>query len=240
MMLDCAEPNEVLVYKGCEVQVLRSGRRKTADVRVQEGEVFVVVPEDLNTDRIEQLLERKRPWILEKIALHREAMPVKSREFVSGECFPYLGRNYRLKVEQGPFKPVKLLQGRLVVSAPRGREQPKLIRGALVDWYQHNAKVKLHQKTCRFAALVGAEAAAVGVKSFKSRWGSCSAKGRIDYNWKIILAPNRRVDYVVVHELCHLLHHDHSPKFWREVARVMPDYQESKDWLKRHSASLDF
>lgn len=240
MTLLAAVQPEYIDGNGFIAEVIRSSRRKSADVRVQDGTVSLVVPDDLSTHRIQMLLEQKRQWILDKIALHREAMPVQSREFISGECFPYLGRNYRLKVMRGPYEPVKLLQGRLVVTVPKGNEQPHMIRNALVRWYMHQAKLKLIDKTHRYTAVVGTEAVGVGVKTFKSRWGSCSAKGRIDYNWKIILAPNRMVDYVVVHELCHLVHHDHSPKFWREVERILPDYQECKAWLKTHSTSLDF
>ena len=79
----------------------------------------------------------------------------------------------------------------------------------------------------------------VGIKNYKSRWGSCTAEGDITFNWKVIMAPNRIVDYVVVHELCHLIHHDHSPKFWREVERFMPDYLECKEWLKHNGSFLD-
>lgn len=225
---------------GFIAEVIRSSRRKSADLRVQEGVVSLLVPDDLSTERIELLLVQKRQWIVNKIALHREAMPVQCREFVSGESFPYLGRNYRLKVVRGAYQPVKLVQGRLLVTVPQGNDQPHMIRNALVRWYTHQAKLKLFDKTQRYASIVGVEVLGIGVKTFKSRWGSCSAKGKIDYNWKIILAPNRRVDYVVVHELCHLVHHDHSSQFWKEVERVMPDYQESKDWLKEYSASLDF
>jgi predicted metal-dependent hydrolase len=76
------------------------------------------------------------------------------------------------------------------------------------------------------------------VKDFQSRWGSCTPRGRVDFNWKIIMAPNRVVDYVVVHELCHLKQHDHSPQFWKLVESIMPDYLESKEWLRVNGASL--
>ena len=113
-----------------------------------------------------------------------------------------------------------------------------MIRNALVRWYRHHAESKLQAKVARYSSIVGVEVVSVGVKSFKSRWGSCSAKGRIDFNWKIIMAPNRMVDYVVAHELCHLKHHDHSNKFWKEVERVIPDYLDCKQWLKTNAEKL--
>jgi len=113
-----------------------------------------------------------------------------------------------------------------------------MIRNALIRWYKHHAALKLQEKVERYAEIIGVEPAGVGVKSFKSRWGSCSAKGKINFNWKIILAPNRIVDYVVVHELCHLKCHDHSPKFWKEVERGLPDYIACKEWLKSNVSML--
>lgn len=230
---------EYIEGNGFIAEVIRTNRSKSADVRVEDGAVSVVVPKGLDCDRINQILDDKRQWIKNKIYLHRDAMPISSKDYVSGESFAYLGRNYRLKVNRGNFKPVKLIQGRLVVTVPNGKEQPHMIRNALVRWYKYHAELKLQEKAKRYAAIIGVEPADIGIKTFKSRWGSCSAKGKIDFNWKIILAPNRMVDYVVVHELCHLKHHDHSPKFWKEVERVVPDYLACREWLKDNAGALE-
>ncbi len=231
--------SEYIEGNGFIAEVIRTNRSKSADVRVEDGAVSIVVPKGLDSDRITQILDGKRQWIKNKIYLHRDAMPVSSKDFVSGESFTYLGRNYRLKVNRGHFNPVKLVQGRLLVSVPNGTEQPHMIRNALVRWYKHHAQLKLQEKSQRYAAIIGVEPADVGTKSFKSRWGSCSARGKIDFNWKIIMAPNRMVDYVVVHELCHLIHHDHSAQFWKEVERVLPDYRVCKEWLKANASKLE-
>ena len=149
-----------------------------------------------------------------------------------------MGRNYRLKVKRGKFTPVKLVQGRLVATLPDGAKQPHMVRNALVRWYRHHAMLKLQDKVNRYSKIAGVEPASIGIKTFKSRWGSCSVKGRIDFNWKIVMAPNRIVDYVVVHELCHMKQHDHSPKFWKLVERVIPDYLECREWLKKSGTTL--
>lgn len=222
---------------GFIAEVIRSRRRKTAEIRVEEGAVSIVVPADTCVEKIDRLLQSKRAWIKEKMILQRELVVPGDKEYVSGEAFPYLGRNYRLKVERGPFAPVKLLNGRLVVRVPEGG-RPHMIRNALVRWYKRQAAQKLTEKVERYAPMVGVKPAGVSIKTFKSRWGSCTAKGELQFNWLIMLAPNRMVDYVVIHELCHLLHHDHSPEFWREVARVMPDYQQCKEWLRVNSTGL--
>lgn len=223
---------------GFIAEVIRTSRRKTADIRVEEGAVSVIVPVSTSIEKIDQLLSSKRLWIKEKMALQRDMAPASSKQFVSGEAFPYLGRNYRLKVEHGPFTPVKLLQGRLVVQMPESDQQPYMIRNAIVRWYKRQAEQKIREKVKRYAPIVGVEPTGVNIKTFKSRWGSCTAKGELEFNWRIMLAPNRMVDYVVIHELCHLIHHDHSPEFWREVYRVMSDYQVCREWLRENSEGL--
>lgn len=224
---------------GFIAEVIRTARIKTADIRVEEGVVSVVVPTELTDERINQLLKDKKRWIKDKIILHREALPVSAKKYVSGESFSYLGRNYRLKVHHGEFSPVKLVRGYLVVTVPEGQQQSYMIRNALVRWYRHHAELKLKEKAERYSLMVGVKPTAVGIKTFKSRWGSCSAKGKVDFNWKIMMAPNRIVDYVIVHELCHLKQHDHSPKFWRQVERVVPEYLDCKEWLKVNGVQLE-
>ncbi|NYT60628.1 M48 family metallopeptidase [Alcaligenaceae bacterium] len=237
-MIESDTKTEYREGKGFIAEVIRTDRRKTADIRVEDGAVSIVVPSTITTEKIDQLLVGKRQWIKEKIALHREMAPVSDKAFVSGESFPYLGRNYRLKVERGNFAPARLMQGRLLVTTPLGSEQPHMVRNALVRWYKRQADQKLQEKVRRAASVVGVEPSTVGIKMFKSRWGSCNPQGKLEFNWQIVLAPNRVVDYVVIHELCHLIRHDHSPEFWREVGRVMPDYQACREWLKVNGGRL--
>jgi len=230
---------EYIEGNGFIAEIIRTSRIKSADVRVEDGAVSIVVPKSLAHDRISKILKDKKQWIREKIVLHREALPVSAKEYISGESFSYLGRNYRLKLNRGKHTPVKLVQGRLVVTMPNGKNEPHMTRNALIRWFKHNAERKLKEKVERYAPIIGVAPKAIGIKSFKSRWGSCSATGKIDFNWKIITAPNRIVDYVVVHELCHLKHHDHSAKFWKEVEQVVADYRSCKDWLKQHADTLN-
>ncbi len=239
-MLPARKPNnpEYRDGNGFIAEIIRTNRRKSADIRVEEGAVSIVVPANTLPGKIDQLLADKRRWIKEKIALQQELSPPSTKQYVSGEAFSYLGRNYRLKVEQGNFAPVKLIQGRLVVTLPNTTEQPHMVRNALVRWYKRQAEQKLQEKVDRFSSLVGVEPTGVGIKTFRSRWGSCTTKGKLEFNWQIMMAPNRMVDYVVIHELCHLIRHDHSPEFWREMARVMPDYQQCRDWLRGNAVQL--
>ncbi|MGS0827729.1 M48 family metallopeptidase [Shewanella sp. 0m-8] len=235
--MKAVKPEQVEV-KGLCVDVVRTSRTKTASIKVDDGLVSVVVPKALDIERIQQLVADKYLWIIQKIALHEESKPASDREFVSGEAYAYLGRNYRLKVVAGAYSPVKLIQGRLVATLPDGAKRSNLVRDAVIRWYKLNALRKIKEKVRRYSKVMGLEPKSIGIKTFKSRWGSCSPKGELDFNWVIVMAPNRVVDYVVIHELCHLKQLDHSPKFWKEVERVMPDYAEHKEWLKVNSGKL--
>lgn len=235
--MSTVKPEQVEV-KGLYVDVVRTSRTKTASIKVDDGLVYVVVPKALESERIQQLVEDKYHWIVQKIALQEASKPVSDREFISGEAYPYLGRNYRLKVLEGSFSPIKLIQGRLVATLPDGAKRTNLVRDAVIRWYKFNALRKIKEKVRRYSKVMGVEPKSIAIKTFKSRWGSCSPKGDLEFNWIIVMAPNRIVDYVVIHELCHLKQLDHSPKFWKEVERVMPDYAEHKEWLKVNSGRL--
>lgn len=230
---------EYLEQRGIVAEIIRTPRIKTARLQVHDGAVSVAVPFELPVERIEKILSEKHRWIKEKLYLQQQAMPVSGKEFISGEAFPYLGRNYRLKIETGAFQPLKLKHGRLVVSVPEQNKNPEFIRTALIQWYQHQALSRFTEKVERFAKIIGVQPTNVAIKNFKSRWGSCTAKGEIQFHWKVILAPHRIVDYVVIHELCHLKHHDHSPAFWKSVERHVPDYLECKEWLKMVGSRFD-
>lgn len=229
---------ERIKANGYDVEVARTSRRKSATIKVEDGLVIVVVPKALELEKIEKLVADKHQWIIEKLAIQLEATPRSDKEYVSGEAFPYLGRNYRLKVLQGDLSPTKLVNGRITVCVPDPSNQSHYIRRSLMNWYKRNAEKKIRDKVRRYENLVGVETGVVRIKEFKSRWGSCTPYGDLEFNWVIVMAPNRVVDYVVIHELCHLVHHDHSPQFWKEVERVMPDYQEHKEWLKVNGHGL--
>ena len=166
---------------------------------------------------------------------------MKPKEYVSGESFAYLGKNYRLLLTQDNLGAVKLKNGRLVLGVDQKltiQEQESLVKDKLVKWYIYHAEQWLIDKTNRYAKMIGVHPQSVKVKSYKSRWGSCSAKDEVSYNWKIIIAPHHIVDYVVIHELCHILHHNHSSEFWKSVARIIPDYKECRKWLKANGSRL--
>ena len=197
----------------------------------------MTVPKNLTDDRIEAVIKGRKLWIQDKLRLQASAVVHKPKEYVSGEAFAYLGRNYRLKCVQGAYDSVKLKKGYLeVCTKERPLEGP--LQASVRDWYQTKALLKLTEKTKRYASILKVEPTSINLKAYKARWGSCSPKGNLSYNWRIILAPHHIVDYVVVHELCHLIEHNHSPGFWSQVRSVIPDYDTIREWLKTNGSSL--
>ena len=231
----------LLMDDNTPIDVIRTNRRKTASIKVINGRVQVIVPENLSEIRIQQIVQSRKPWILEKLTLQSEQSIPKPKEYISGESFSYLGKNYRLKVLLNEPTEVKLKGGNLVVGVYlkwSDTVRNTFIRRELVKWFEYHALVRLTEKTNRFAKMLGVNPRSISVRDFTSRWGSCCSSGNITYNWRIVIAPHSIVDYVVVHELCHLLEHNHSDEFWRNVSKIMPDYQSNKDWLKFNGLKL--
>lgn len=230
----------VIQGDGFVADIIRSPRRKTAAIKIQKGKVFVIVPDYLTISAIESLLAKKNRWIKEKLAIQNEIIALKPKEFVSGEAFSYLGRDHPLKIESGLYPSIQLHQDELVVSVrDETADNSKAIKQLLIKWYKKQAESELRDKTESYSRIIGVNPSSVTVKSFKSRWGSCSITGGIQYNWKIMIAPDRIVNYVVIHELCHILHHNHSPAFWKAVERYCHDYRNCGAWLKINGARLE-
>lgn len=219
------------------VEVVRTKRRKSMSMQIDSDLIVKVrAPRFLSDAKIRSFIVEKTTWIKSKLR-EQAAIPVpKPKEYVSGECFAYLGRNYRLKVVRSAAShpvPVKMRHGYLVATVPEAAgNAAAIVRGLLADWYRSHAQQRLEEKTARLAKVTGVAPGSVSVRNYKARWGSCSVDGHITYNWQIILAPHRIVDYVVIHELCHLLEHNHSPRYWRHVERCMPDWRQCRDWLR--------
>ncbi len=195
-------------------------------------------------ERLDRVVHAKARWIVEKLWKKRDLPPTqRSREFVSGETFLYLGRQYRLRVERRTegADTVWLRGGWLVVPVPEALEasaRPEHVRGMLVSWYKEHAAHKLPERAAVWAEKLGVPAPEVFIREPKKRWGSCDAKGALRLNWRVIQAPMRLVDDVVAHELCHLQHPDHTASFWATLGWVMADYDARRDALRELGSRL--
>ena len=224
--------------------IRRSARRKkTVAVTVdQAGSVLVVAPERVATDRLDAIVRRKAEWIERRLRnAETHGPPLSPREFVSGESVLYLGRHYRLKVHPGETGEAKLRGGWLHVPAPAGsRPTAEVTCEALIAWLRRHAAARLPERVAVWQAKAGVPLPRVIVANQRRRWGSCDQRGTIRLNWRIIQAPMRLVDYVVVHELVHLRHRGHGRDYWQAVGRVMPDYERRREDLTRYGPSFSW
>jgi hypothetical protein len=219
---------------GISYTIVRSARRKTIGVSVApDNRVTVRAPFALGERRIAEIVAEKSAWIRKRMALNRErASGVKPREYADGEEFLFLGKSYPLERVEG-WRGVTLLDGRLCVGVSRADgDGCGRIAARIGRWYRSNALGILNDRVNAYRERLGVSPKAVRIKTHRSRWGSCSSRGNLNFNWLLVLAPLEIIDYVVVHELCHFMHPDHSPRFWNMVESVLPDYRERRKWLK--------
>lgn len=227
---------------GIEVSVHRTDRVRSADLFVEASTVRLVVPKRLSDQQIERIVKAKSVWIGKKLRLNSAVVVPKQKEFISGESVQYLGKNYRLKVTRGTNDHVALRSGRLEVCIAEKKNSEiseTRVRSLLVAWYREKALKKLSEKVEKYSERLGVQPQSVKVRDYKSRWGSCILPNTVSFNWRIVMAPHKVIDYVVVHELCHLKHHEHTEKFWKCVDCVVTDRIEVQAWLRRYSVSLN-
>ena len=226
-----------------EYQLVRSNKRKTVSLQVKAGKVRVLAPMRLAEQYINDLVQEKSPWLQLKIAeqlTHYENQSV--REYKAGESYYYQGNRYTLLIEQAETVGVLIVDNAIVISlknlAIDNVEISRQVKKILHAWYVNEAKQLLNSRfevQCNYTKL---SAASLNVRYYKSRWGSCDVKQRINLNWLLVMAPIEVIDYVIIHELCHTIHLNHSSKYWQLVSQLYPNFKQAKAWLKQHQQHL--
>ncbi|MHB8709244.1 MAG: M48 family metallopeptidase [Desulfuromonadales bacterium] len=222
-------------------QVIRS-RRATADIVVErDGSIVVRAPESIPDERIEDMVEAKRLWIYQTLAEWRDLNATRVlREYRNGEGFLYLGRSYRLLLVAGQEEPLLLKNGRFCLRRDLvDAGAIEAAKTAFRDYYIARGRDRITQRVNYYAPKVGVTPSGVSVRELGNRWASCSPNGNLAFHWKCLMAPQTIIDYIVVHELCHFHHLDHSDAFWNEVDKIIPGYRERKEWLRQQGAGLD-
>jgi len=224
--------------------LLARSSRRTIGISIEKnGVVKVTSPFGVSDSYIKQLLQKKSQWVFKKIEdiNARQTITTKSKAFEEGESFSYLGKGYKLKlIEQNNIKKpsVQIDDVNIVITLSGTFEKAKL-KNTLVLWYIEQFKIVIQERIKRYSDIIGVSPNSIVIKEQKTRWGSCSSKGNINLNWKLIMAPQEVIDYVVIHELCHMREMNHSKQFWRLVEEVLPKYKEYKNWLKHNGDLLN-
>jgi predicted metal-dependent hydrolase len=192
-------------------------------------------PLDVSRDDLEEWARAKLLWVHRKLAVKRELeSKVRSPEYVTGESFSYLGRRYRLKIVAKQGKPLSFSGEGFSLRADARGSALEYFRG----WYLQTGATWVGERVGTLAKKVGAAPASLEVRDLGYRWGSCSKTGAVFVNWKLLQLPVRLADYVVAHELAHLIERHHGPEFWALLSRAMPDWEKRQEDLKRKAAEI--
>ena len=195
------------------------------------------MPDWLNVQQIEELIESKRKWIYTNLAEWEDLNATRvNREFINGEGFLYLGRSYRLQLVDDQDVDIKLKDGYFCVrSGEDGIGSAEVFK----EFYRQKGRERIPERVALYEAPLGVSADSIRVQELQNRWGSCTPQGGLCFHWKSMMAPLSVLDYIVVHELSHLKHPNHTAEFWNEIDKVMPDYHDKKEWLRVNGAGMD-
>lgn len=218
-------------------------KRKTMSISVEPpSNITVLAPLDTNEEEIREAVKLKGAWIVQKLFEFRNIESKRvNREFVNGESFMYLGRNYSLQIHADETlqnnSSVKLFRGKFHVHVKEKNDE--LIRDAMEAWYREKTEEQVRKRIKYYQKFFNKKPSAIKVKEQKKRWASCTSNNELLFNWRCVMAKSTALDYIVVHEMCHMYYMNHSQEFWDLVASVMADYEVRKEWLRDYGIRLN-
>lgn len=220
-----------LKTKTIEYELIRKRKRTLSITIRRDASIVVSIPLKTSISEVEKVLLQKLPWIEKKIEEVKEIKPTE-RNYIEGEDFLYNGEVYKLKIQSdtcGKNIGVEIDENQksIIVFGKKDAEK-KDIRRALEKWYVNQSNKKIEERVKYIINKTSLTPKLVKVKTLKASWGICTNKGNISLSWRLIMAPTSVMDYVIIHELCHLKHHNHSKEFWNLVEHYMPDYKKQK------------
>jgi predicted metal-dependent hydrolase len=228
-----------LTYDDLTFEHRESDRRTTLEIVVdRDGSLVLATPPDVPREELEAFVEGHLEWIYTKLEdKEGHAAPRARKEYVPGEGFFYLGRSYRLQLVDGVNErtPLRLYRGWFELRddvAPEGRQH-------FIDWYTAHLRPVLDRTLARLVDRLDAAPAGLHVRDLGYRWGSTDHRGHLYFHWRVAMLPFRMIEYVVAHELTHLVESRHTEAFWQRLERLVPDYEARRRWLEREGAQYD-
>ena len=215
-------------------RITHSARRTVSLIVQPDGQLEVRAPLGYSDAKIRELVNTKRGWIEKKQAqAQKNNQHISRHSFRAGETFLFLGVVYPLAIVQKQSSALSFKRGFWLAESALPRAE-----AVFEAWYRAQARRVISERVSHFAQLHGFNYNAIRISGAKTRWGSCSSKGNLSFTWRLVMAPVDVIDYVVLHELAHLREPNHSPKFWKLVATMMPNYTVYRRWLKQNGAQL--
>lgn len=215
-------------------KIIRSKRKSIALIVGIDGSLIVRAPYKTTSKQIEAFVKEKEGWIRSKKEIATKLPRYKPKEFMPGEEFIYLGEIYTLVLVDEQSEPLVLSEHFLLL-----RSVVLNAKEVFTQWYKNQAKQVITARVNIFAEKYDFEYKRINITSAKTRWGSCNSKGSLNFTWRLVMAPQDVIDYVIVHELAHLKINNHSMEYWRELEQIMPDYRDRKNWLNDNGQLLN-
>lgn len=217
--------------------IKRSAKRKKVTITVERDRTVVVhAPVGVTDEKIRQLVDSKRQWLFEKLQHGQKYQPLPhppGKELVNGESALYLGRSYRIElVATGDSV---RFAGKFLIPRARANQRKQVLR----QWYLERAQMKIPPRVRLHAKSLGVTYQQIKITDSRYRWGSCTPGNNLNFNWRLIKAPMFVIDYIVIHELAHLLEPNHTPRFWSIVHAQTAAMDRARQWLRENGQNLE-
>lgn len=224
-------------FDNIDITIEKTSRRKTVSIFIErDGSVRVLAPESAPDEKIESAIKTKEYQIYSKLARWKELNQGKvKREYVNGQSFLYFGRNYQLSLVENQDIPLKLSGGYLCLDQKYQSDAFAVFKA----FYKEKALQKIKERMKLIGDLFQDKPSSIVVMELKNRWASWSHNNRLNFHWKCAMAPVSILDYIIMHEMVHLKYPNHSPEFWNELDKKMPNYREYENWLKMNGVKMD-
>ena len=211
--------------------IKKTNRKKTISFIVKEGYVLVICPKQTSDSYIKKILKIKTNWIEKKLKEQNEYRKKKMKAFEEGEVFFCFGKKLILSLDTSKRQNIKIKEGKLCVRTNRTNNN---IKKMVELWYKKQFKEYLDTNINKIAKYTNIDFNSFKIGNYKRKLGSCNANGDLTFNWKIVMMPEEVINYIIIHELCHIKHFNHSREFWGLVEEFLPDYKVYNDWIKKN------
>ncbi len=219
--------------------IVYSDKRKNATLAVYPmKEVEIRVPKHLEQEHIQRLVKKKADWVIKQLLWFDEITQLdSSKEHVNGETYLYLGRQFRLQIKKTEGRAEAKIIGRnisvnLPINTPKKYEK-KIIKATIWKFYRQQTEEKVEELIKKYSKRLGIAPPKFTIKNQYKRWGSCTSKNQLIFNFRLAMAPVSQIEYVVAHEICHIKVKDHSSEYWKQLKNILTEYEQRKDALKR-------
>jgi len=230
-------------------QLIRSSKRKTVGLQVKHGKIIIRAPKYVSEKEIAHIVDAKSIWLQRKVAEQKNHLPIKNDTYRENSQLLINGEFKTLQINFALFADVMIDEHSIIVTLTNRVKakitedlalQDKYVKQSLEAWLKLQTISYIDQTLSHYAEQIGVLPKSFKVRLYKSRWGSCNSRGELSFSSLLAMAPHWIIDYVIVHELCHLRHMNHSALFWQLVEQNFPNFRLAKTWLKLHQSQLQW